>query len=367
MDIKKIIGAVLGIVIVAGLWFMFSDDAPPERKTSLENGADSGQTSPPLNQDDEKTDEGASSTGEERDDASATGEGKDDSSATGVVKDDSSATGVVKDDSSATGVVKDDSSATGVVKDDSSATGVVKDDDAATESMDVKPGQEAASADPRESGNRQDFWTPFKTMKKAKGFAEYVTSVSGVDCGARKVRATRYQVYFTYEDELDRKTKIADIEKAGLDLDLGDEAAGKEARPPAGEKDAALHAETDGGENQVGDDPFEESGESPREPEESGDAPSESEPGSTIASLQTPPPSDQNQQDIWKPFNAKGKAKGFATHITTTSGVECQVKKTGPGRHQVYFEYDDELDRKAKIAMIEEAGVSLDLEEGKSD
>lgn len=66
-------------------------------------------------------------------------------------------------------------------------------------------------------------------------------------------------------------------------------------------------------------------------------------------------------QFFWKPFNLQSKADGFAAYISSRSNVSCKAEKTGTGKYQVCFSYDDENDRDTKIIMIENTGIKVDL------
>ncbi len=72
-----------------------------------------------------------------------------------------------------------------------------------------------------ETGESQVFWEPFNTPSKARGFAEYVSSESGVPCRVIKEAPAVYRIFFKYRDETDRMAKIALIEtKVGIRLGL---------------------------------------------------------------------------------------------------------------------------------------------------
>lgn len=62
---------------------------------------------------------------------------------------------------------------------------------------------------------------------------------------------------------------------------------------------------------------------------------------------------------FWSPFSLNSKAEMFANYITSVSGVECRVEKTGAGRYQVYFPFEDESDRDEKSAQIKASGLKF--------
>jgi len=62
---------------------------------------------------------------------------------------------------------------------------------------------------------------------------------------------------------------------------------------------------------------------------------------------------------FWSPFSLNSKAEVFANYITSVSGVECGVEKTGAGRYQVYFPFEDESDRDEKSALIKGTGLKF--------
>ena len=68
---------------------------------------------------------------------------------------------------------------------------------------------------------------------------------------------------------------------------------------------------------------------------------------------------DGGKRFFWKPFSLKSKAKRFAKHITSASGVNCLVEKSGIAEYKVYFFYNDESDRLAKEALIKDTGISF--------
>ncbi len=370
----------MGVVLVTGLWLMFGDDNSGVKENGSEGRIDTEKTTDPVERVPETPPGRVPETPSERDEkkpeeiASSTDPGEESAGGPG---DETTIPDIEppaeKPPDSELETKADETPPDGETE--TAAEGGGEEPPSDPEDVDQGPGEtETAGASSEtapspdvlsDADSRQDFWQPFTTRKKAEKFGEYIKAVSGVDCQVRKISPVRHQVYFTYEDEPDRKSKIAMIEDAGVKLDLdgapSDEKqhadAMSEAAPPqVGDdiempKDSRAIAKT-------GDEERSSDGEPVDDVAETGES-VVSDPGQEP--LQTPVSSNQMQQDIWKPFNAKGKAKGFAAHITSMSGVDCQVKKTGPGRHQVYFVYDDELDRKAKIAMIEEAGVTLDL------
>ena len=63
------------------------------------------------------------------------------------------------------------------------------------------------------------FWTPFRSEIAAKGFVRRLESVTGLDYRIVKVKNGVYQVTFSYLDDTERNTKLAQISAAtGLDL-----------------------------------------------------------------------------------------------------------------------------------------------------
>jgi hypothetical protein len=68
---------------------------------------------------------------------------------------------------------------------------------------------------------------------------------------------------------------------------------------------------------------------------------------------------DKEKFFFWKPFSLKSKAEGFAKHITSASGVNCLVEKTGIAKYKVYYLHEDETDRLAKAARIKDTGIDF--------
>jgi len=83
--------------------------------------------------------------------------------------------------------------------------------------------------------------------------------------------------------------------------------------------------------------------------------------------VQTSPAGDEQNHEMpnskkfffWSPFSLNAKAELFANYITSVSGVECGVKKTGAGRYQVYFPFEDESDRDEKSSLIKGTGLKF--------
>jgi len=73
-------------------------------------------------------------------------------------------------------------------------------------------------------------------------------------------------------------------------------------------------------------------------------------------------PAATEKRFFWKPFSFSARAEKFAGHISAESGVECQVEKTGVGRYQVYYLYEDEADRTVKAELIRKTGLHLSPE-----
>lgn len=62
---------------------------------------------------------------------------------------------------------------------------------------------------------------------------------------------------------------------------------------------------------------------------------------------------------FWSPFSLNSKAERFANHVKSICGVKCGVEKTGAGRYQVYFPFEDESDRNEKLALIKATGLKF--------
>jgi len=63
---------------------------------------------------------------------------------------------------------------------------------------------------------KQFFWKPFSLQAKAHGFAKQISTASKVPCLFEKISTGKYRVYFTYNDETDRKAKTIMIEDIGI-------------------------------------------------------------------------------------------------------------------------------------------------------
>ncbi|MEH0022096.1 MAG: hypothetical protein V6Z89_20760 [Desulfobacter sp.] len=68
------------------------------------------------------------------------------------------------------------------------------------------------------SVNKKFFWKPFSLQAKAKGFAQYITSRSGVKCHTQKTGPGEYEVYFLYSDETDCLSKETLIKDTGINF-----------------------------------------------------------------------------------------------------------------------------------------------------
>lgn len=63
------------------------------------------------------------------------------------------------------------------------------------------------------------FWNPFHSEIAARGFVSQLEKVTGLDYRVVKVKTGVYEVAFAYNDDVERRTKLAQIAAAtGLDL-----------------------------------------------------------------------------------------------------------------------------------------------------
>lgn len=55
------------------------------------------------------------------------------------------------------------------------------------------------------------FWSPFRSELSARGFADRVERLTGMDLEVTRVEPGRYQVAFLYLDDMERQSKLAEI------------------------------------------------------------------------------------------------------------------------------------------------------------
>jgi hypothetical protein len=65
-------------------------------------------------------------------------------------------------------------------------------------------------------------------------------------------------------------------------------------------------------------------------------------------------PSRRYWQAFWKPFRTELSARGFALNIGKATGLEIEVVERAPGRFHAAFSYEDEAERRANMALIQE-------------
>jgi len=63
------------------------------------------------------------------------------------------------------------------------------------------------------------FWNPFRSEIAARGFVSRLEKVTGLDYRVVKIKIGVYEVAFAYDNDVERRTKLAQISSAtGLDL-----------------------------------------------------------------------------------------------------------------------------------------------------
>ncbi len=70
----------------------------------------------------------------------------------------------------------------------------------------------------------QSIWKPFHREASAQGFAAHLSELTGLTIDVRNQMPGEYVIGFTYQDQLERQSRIEVIEtRTGLALDTGDE------------------------------------------------------------------------------------------------------------------------------------------------
>ncbi len=64
---------------------------------------------------------------------------------------------------------------------------------------------------PTAQPRRHVFWSPFRSELSARGFADRVERLTGMDLQVTRVGPGRYQVAFRYLDDVERQSKLAEI------------------------------------------------------------------------------------------------------------------------------------------------------------
>jgi len=103
------------------------------------------------------------------------------------------------------------------------AVGTQPVDGAAGVPVAAKVPREPAADEPAAAGRlRFVFWSPFRSERAARGFADRLTLATAVQVNVVRLAADRYRVAFDYQDEAERLATLSRIEQiTGLDLSGG--------------------------------------------------------------------------------------------------------------------------------------------------